>query len=129
MGGVPALGQEDARAVKDREHFGGIGDGRKFPAELLLAVGVDAPAVLFEVHALERLAALGKIEFVLAEADDVLFDGIGDLHSRVLAAVGDKEGVFIAECSLAGSLDADDIFAQELHADAAKNDLFHFITP
>ena len=127
--GIPPFGEEDARAVGDREDFGRLVKGREFAAVLLLAVGIDALSVFFELHARKAASALGQIELVFSEADDALFLRIGDLAVCILRAVGDKERVPIAEPLLPRAFDAHHLFAQQLHAKLSIDDLFHDHSP
>ena len=125
LGGIPALGDENARTVNDGEHFGRFIERRKFSAVLLPAIGINPPAVFFELYARKAPAVFGKIQFVRPETDDVFLLRIADMRIRVLRAVGDEERVSVAKAALLRALDTHDILAQKLYAKVSVNDLFH----
>ena len=125
LGGIPALGHENARAVDESEHFGRLIEWWKFAAVFLPAIGIDPPAVLLKLYARKTLAVFGKIQFIFPEADDVLLLRIADMRIRVLHAVRDEEGVFIAIAAIPRAFDAHDILTQDLYTKIAENNLFH----
>ena len=129
LGGIPALGHENARAVDESEHFGRLIEWWKFAAVFLPAIGINPPAVLLKLYARKTPAVFGKIQFVLPETDDVLLLRIADMRIRVLRAVGNEERVFVAKASLSRAFDTHDVLAQKLYTEIAENNSFHSRSP